>query len=213
MFNGISVLVDNDSWILPYAERLVCMLAQNGYECCLCSKHSEVPVGDICFMLGCTKIVSDEILERNRFNMVVHESDLPKGKGFAPVSWQILENKDVIPVCLIEAGSDVDSGDVWLKGYIELSGTELCDEWRRKQGEISIKLALSFVTEFENLKPIKQKGQASFYSRRTPKDSELDCNKSIEEQFNLLRIVDNNRYPAFFMHKGVKYKLEIYRDE
>ena len=34
--------------------------------------------------------------------------------------------------------------------------------------------------------------------KRTPADSEIDPGKSILEQFNLLRIVDSERYPAFF---------------
>ena len=33
----------------------------------------------------------------------------------------------------------------------------------------------------------------------------------IKDQFNLLRIVDNSRYPAFFIHKNKKYVLKISR--
>jgi len=45
-------------------------------------------------------------------NLVVHESDLPRGKGFAPVKWQILDGKKEIPVCLLETTEQVDSGDI-----------------------------------------------------------------------------------------------------
>ena len=34
-------------------------------------------------------------------------------------------------------------------------------------------------------------------------------NKTIKEQFNLLRIVNNQEYPAFFEIDGRKYKLTI----
>ena len=34
-------------------------------------------------------------------------------------------------------------------------------------------------------------------------------NKTIKEQFNLLRIVDNNYYPAFFEYNGYRYKIQI----
>lgn len=212
MFNKVSVLVDNDSWILPYATKLVESLKVEGIKCKLYRKHNDVASGDICFMLGCTKIVKDEVLKKNRFNLVIHESDLPKGKGFAPVAWQIIEGMDSIPVCLIEAGSNVDSGDIWLKDVIKLDGTELCNEWRAKQGEISIKLALKFVANFLELKNQKQEGAPSFYARRTPNDSELDIDKSINEQFSLLRTVDNVNYPAFFYRNGIKYKLLIEKE-
>ena len=48
-----------------------------------------------------------------------------------------------------------------------------------------------------------------FYSKRNKKSNELDVNKSIEEQFNLLRVVDNERYPAHFNLNGHTYVLKI----
>ena len=55
----------------------------------------------------------------------------------------------------------------------------------------------------------KQEGVESFYPKRGPKDSELDVNKTIKEQFNLLRTTDNKAYPAFFEMKGETYILKI----
>ena len=46
--------------------------------------------------------------------------------------------------------------------------------------------------------------------RVTSEGSELDINKSIKSQFNMLRVVDNERYPAFFSHKKKKYIIKIY---
>ena len=37
----------------------------------------------------------------------------------------------------------------------------------------------------------------------------LDPNKTIVEQFNLLRIVDNDRYPAYFNWLGQDYIMKI----
>jgi len=44
-------------------------------------------------------------------------------------------------------------------------------------------------------------------------DSELDAHKTIEEQFNLLRISDNDRYPAYFTKHGFRYILKIYKED
>ena len=213
MFKTVSILVDNDSWILPYAENLADLLTENNYISFVYRVAEAIPLGDICFMLGCTKIVPNEILALNKYNLVIHESDLPQGKGFAPMTWQILEGRKHIPVCLIEAASEVDSGRIWLRENIDLDGTELCADWRRKQGEISVQLAYRFVKEFKSLTPETQTGNSSFYSRRKPSHSKLDINKTIEEQFNLMRVVDSKRYPAFFEINGTKYKIEISRDE
>jgi len=213
MINNITVLVDNDSWILPYAEKLVSKLTQLGKSAKLIRYHEDVEDGDVCFFLGCTKIAKETLLNKNKHNLVVHESDLPKGKGFAPVAWQILEGKNEIPVCLIEAGHEVDSGDIWLSDIIKLSGTELAVEWRELQGNISIKLALRFVREYSTLNAIKQSGKSTSYPRRRPNDSQIDLDKSFRNLIPLFRVVDNNDYPAFFEYKGCKYKLEISKYE
>ncbi len=213
MINTITVLVDNDSWILPYAESLVEELINLGKRAKLARHHNDIDDGDVCFLLGCTKIVSQNILDRNKYNLVVHESALPSGKGFAPIAWQILEGKNEIPVCLIEADSKVDSGNIWLTDVIKLTGTELSSEWRVLQGNISIKLSLQFVTEYEHLTAKRQEGIETFYPRRTPYDSKLDLNKKFSELIPLLRVVDNNDYPAFFEFEGCKYKLEISKYE
>ena len=48
----------------------------------------------------------------------------------------------------------------------------------------------------------QQVGESTYYKRRHSSNSEIDLNKTIHEQFNLFRIVDNELYPAFFLHQG-----------
>lgn len=209
MDKKISILVDNDSWILPFAERLRDDLNILNFDTNIIRDEKDIAEGWICFMLGCTKVVSASELRKNEYNLVVHESALPQGKGFAPLTWQILEGSSSIPFSLIEAADEVDSGDIWLSDILELNGTELCDELRQLQGEKTVDLCLSFVKNYPNLKPRKQSGKSSIYSRRRPNDSRLDINSTIAEQFNLLRVCDNTRYPAYFEHLGYEYELRI----
>ena len=49
--------------------------------------------GDVCFYLSYEKIVTKKTLEKYKNNLVVHASDLPKGKGWSPMSWQISRGK------------------------------------------------------------------------------------------------------------------------
>jgi methionyl-tRNA formyltransferase len=210
IIENITILVDNYSWLLPYTEQLVTELSID-YKCQLVRNAQDIPQGKFCFLLGCMQIVSDDILVRNQHNFVVHESALPLGKGFAPMSWQILEGENSIPVCLLEASNKVDSGKVWLVDTIKLNGSELHDDWRAKQGEMTMKLVKNLLNNIDKITPKTQMGASTFYSKRTVKDSELDINKSLSEQFNLLRIVSNQDYPAFFIKDGIKYKLEISR--
>lgn len=205
----IHILVDNDSWIIPYAERLTREIAAMGFAARFVREAENIENGWLSFLLGCTQLVSNEILLRSEHNLVVHESDLPKGRGFAPMAWQILEGKTRIPISLIEAVDGVDEGMVWLKDEIVLEGHELCHEWRNLQGMKTVELCRRFVEDFEHLDPQTQTGEPTYYPRRRPADSELDITRSIEEQFQLLRVVDNDRYPAYFEKNGTVYELRI----
>lgn len=209
----VTVLVDNNSWILPYAKILCHELTKRDIDVTLVRNQADITEGDICFMLGCSQIVESENLAKSRHNLVVHESDLPSGKGFAPMAWQILEGKSEIPICVLEASGEVDSGAIWLKSTISLTGYELCGEWRVMQGEKTVALCLECVDNYGLIKPQSQTGDTTFYPRRTSKDSELDINKTLADQFDLLRVVSNENYPAFFTLNGKKYRIEIYRDD
>ena len=100
-------------------------------------------------------------------------------------------------------------GKIYLQFSVPLRGNELCDELRQIQGENTVKICYDFFMNKEKIKTFEQIGEPSYFSRRTPKDSELDVNKPISELFNLLRVVDNERYPAFFKFRGRKFKLRI----
>lgn len=205
----VNVLVDNDSWILPYAEKLVHWSVEQGLTINFVRHQDELIESDFSFFLGCTKIVSPINLRKSSLNLVVHESALPQGKGFAPVAWQILEGKTEIPICLIEAVEVADSGDIWIQDCFTLTGQELYSEWRAKQGEATLRLCCQFLRDYQKITPKKQVGEESFYARRNPKDSQLSLDKSLKEQFDLLRIVDNENFPAIFHYRGKTYKIEI----
>jgi len=206
----IQILVDNPlSWILPYAKELNSKLS-SAHEVKLIHRHDDVEKGDVLCLLACEKIFKN--LKLNKNNLVVHESALPKGKGWSPVTWQLLEGEGRIPVSLIEASSSIDSGDIYNQIFINLDGSELLQEIKHQQGLATEKLILSFINSYPKIIGIPQKGESTFYLRRGPEDSNLDMTKSLDEQFNLLRVCDNERYPAYFIKDNQKYIVKIYKE-
>lgn len=208
----IQILIDNpNSWIVPYAKNLVTEIKKKIHsEVKIIYSHKDVVSGDILCLLSCEKIFKK--LNLNKYNLVVHESDLPKGKGWSPMTWQTLEGKKKITVTLFEASLSIDSGVIYEKINIKTKGDELLDGLRKLQAKVTSKLILNFIDKYPNIIGIKQMGEESFYKKRTKKNSELNVSKTIKEQFNLLRVCDNNRYPAFFYINNVKYLLKIYKD-
>ncbi len=205
----ISVIVDNESWILPYAEKLVQEINQGNDVACLIRNHEDITHGDVAFYLGCVKITPENLLKRHKKNLVVHASDLPKGRGFSPTTWLILAGHNDIPVSLIEAIDEVDAGPIIQQEIMRLQGHELNNEIRHQLGEMHISLCLSYLSSPSIPLGKEQIGEPTFYPRRHPHDSELMPDKTLAEQFNLLRVVDNTRYPAFFYLHGRKYILTI----
>ena len=78
---------------------------------------------------------------------------------------------------------------------------------------VTMKMVKKYIDEFESMIGVPQSGEETFYPRRRQKENELDINKAIAEQFNLFRVVDNERYPAHFYINGKKYILKIYKDD
>jgi methionyl-tRNA formyltransferase len=208
---SLAVLSDQQSWINHYIPGLLLDWLLQGHAVLWAHRPEELRSGDFCFMLGCGQIVPQATLDMFRHTLVVHESDLPQGKGWSPLTWQVLEGKDHIPVTLLEAEDKVDSGKIYAQRWIQLQGHELVDALRHKQAEATISLCHKFVARYPDIVAAarEQEGEESFYPRRGPKDSQLDPEKSIKDQFNLLRVVDNERYPAWFELAGQKYTIEI----
>ena len=211
-FKKVAILTSEGNWFVPYAQKLSLSLKDKGYMPTLFFKHENIDEEfKIVFVLNYYRIIEKEYLNKHKHNLVIHQSNLPKGKGWAPLFWQILKGKNRIPIVLFEAVAGMDEGGIYIKDYVQYKGYELSDELRAKQAQKIKELCLKFLDEYGKLKPKKQKGKPSFYSRRTPEDSELDINKTLKEQFNLLRTVNNEDFPAFFCYKNHKYVLRIYR--
>ena len=206
--NKIQVLIDNpNSWMWDFIDIFTNQLLRKNFTVDVIKTHEEISRGDVLCLFSCNKVLKK--LNLNKFNLVVHESDLPKGKGWSPLTWQVIEGKNKIPITLFEANKNVDSGNIYIKDFIELSGDELINEIREKQALKTFDLVYRFLEKSHKIPPVKQFGEETVYPRRDSTSSELDVKKTLEEQFNLLRVVDNEKYPAFFYYMGSRCVLKI----
>ncbi len=127
----------------------------------------------------------------------VHKSTQPQDQGWSPMTWQVLYDVDCMPITLFEASVSLDSGLIYFQHIIVQEGTELVEKWRALQARATIRLCLYWLSRYAEVigEAQLQQGDASHYHRRCPADSKLDPKRSLAEQFNLLRVVDNQRYP------------------
>lgn len=204
-------LIDkNNDWIKPYAKNFKKKFKNNKYKI----KISDKLFGfskSIVFLLGNTRIVGNNFLRKNLVTLVIHESNLPKGKGFAPVQWQILNNAKKIPIVLFKASEKVDSGNIIFRDKFFVKKTDLNEDIRKSQANSTFKLIKKYLMKYPSIVEKKQYGKSTYFKKRTKKDSKLNLKKSLLSQLNLLRIVDNKKYPAYFNYLGKKFTIKIYK--
>lgn len=167
--------------------------------------------GDFLFLISCSEIISKEIRDRYPHVLVIHASDLPKDRGWSPHIWAILDGANELTVSLLECADPVDSGDIWHQERIELTGTETFDEINALLFDAELRLMDWALEHRSTVQPRPQEGEPSYRPKRTPADSQVGPGQSLAEIFDLLRVCDPDRYPAFFEHRGAKYALSIRR--
>ena len=209
----ITLLSDGGSWINAFLPDLIAALWQRCHSVRWVHTPAALCPGDVCLLLSCGRLLSPEQLSLHRHNLVVHASALPKGQGWSPMTWQILEGASSIPITLFEAVADLDAGFIYQQQKIPLHGDELVEEWRLLLAQATSDLCLAWFDRYEEVvsSAQPQQGEASHYRRRRPADSQLDPESSLSDQFNLLRVADNTSYPAFFIWKNKRYELFIRR--
>lgn len=193
-----------DTWTKSHAD---------GHEIELLDRKQKLSGGNILFLISCHEIIDSELRGNYDVVLVIHASDLPFGRGWSPHIWQILEGKNRFKVTLLEAAELVDSGDIWAQRELLLEGHELFDEINSKLFAVELELMDFAVANFGRVTPRKQEEcGATYFLRRTPDESRLDPNGTLAEQFDLLRVSDNKRFPAYFDLRGHRYYVQLSKD-
>ena len=196
--------------INPYLKKLKGSLELD-HSVSIVRSPEQVTKGDLLFMVSCSVLVDRKTIENFTHAMVIHASDLPKGRGWSPHVWELLNGADKITVSLLDADAKIDCGDIYTKITVDIPKSALWDEINELLFSAEIQLIQFAIENFDNLQKYPQSSAiaATYYPKRNPKDSEIDPNKPISEQFDLLRVCDPNRFPAWFYHRGAAYKIIV----
>ncbi len=195
-----------NSYLLPWVQ------AQIGrHEVDLVRRKSELKGGDILFLISCSELIHASDRANYQASLILHASDLPKGRGWSPHIWQLVQGADLITLSMLEAENKVDSGKIWMQTCIDIPKHALWDEINHLLFTAEVQLIDYAVQHFGRVSPKDQTDaeQASYFRKRSPQDSQIDVNKSIAEQFDLIRVCDPNRFPAYFEYLGHRYFLKL----
>ena len=205
--NSIDICVERSSWIIDYLDLLIEKLIGMRVNVSLSCSHYHRSEFKNRVLLGYTKIIEKEYLNTDTNWMVVHESDLPEGKGWSPMTWQVIEGRNRIIGTLFSPNEKVDDGKILSKASIEVDDIKNVDEMRRYQIKLTAKLILIYfnILPKEEIQKDENK-KVSMYRRRCKDDSYIELS---QKEQNLLKTIDNIKYPLWTKVNGVETKLII----
>lgn len=201
---------DTNHPVIPYLSEWM-QSKKSMHDIQIVQKASQLSSGTILFLISCQEIITKEIRRKYEETLVLHASDLPKGRGWSPHIWEISRGANHITLSLLEAADQLDSGRIWKKIHIAIPKHALWDEINNRLFTAEISLIDFAIENFGHVEPKVQDRDvvATYYGKRTPSDSKLDVHKSIAEQFDKMRVCDPIRFPAYFDHLGNRYKIKL----
>lgn len=149
-------------------------------------------------------IIPENIFE-NFECVVFHITDLPYGRGGSPLQNLILRKIYTTKISAIRVEKGLDAGKIYLKKdfYIGLGSAE----------EIFIESSKIIFNTIENiveqkLVPQDQQGDAVYFKRRNPEESDISCAelKNVDDTYDFIRMLDGEGYPKAFLKMG-KFKI------
>jgi methionyl-tRNA formyltransferase len=184
---------------------------QGRHKVDLVRSKSDLGGGDLLLLISCSEIMTESDRSSYAKTVVIHASDLPIGRGWSPHIWQIIGGATEITVTLLSAENEVDSGAIWKKVKVNIPKDALWDEINQALFEAELDLMDFAIENCDVIKPTPQSAviQATFFAKRTPANSRIDPGRSIQEQFDLIRICDPDRFPAYFELHGHKYFIRL----
>lgn len=205
----ISIICSDDRHpVRPHLDHWAA-LHGNDHEISIIRKPSELIGGDILFAISCSDILRPAHRELYRHALVVHASALPRRRGWSPHMWAILEGEENITVSLLTADDPVDSGLIHHQTQFSVAPHFTLAEINASLFAAELALMDWALDHIDHAPPREQVGAISYCRKRTPADSRIDPASSIAAQFDLLRIADNDRFPAYFDLHGHRYTLTL----
>jgi methionyl-tRNA formyltransferase len=147
--------------------------------------------------------VPDEILEAAEC-ICFHMTDVPYGRGGSPLQNLICRGHDDTRVSALRMVEEMDAGPVYLKRDLSLSGS--AQEIYERTSRLVYEMIAEIITE--EPEPVAQTGPPTTFRRRTPDQSALPQDASIQGVYNHIRMLDAETYPtAFIDHSGLRLEF------
>ena len=137
----------------------------------------------------------------------IHASLLPRWRGAAPIQRAIEAGDKKSGVTIMRVDEGLDTGDMLLKGEVEIDENTTGAVLHDKLAEIGKDLILQALRNIDSLKPEKQDDSLACYAKKLEKsEAKLDFYRPADELERKIRAF--NPYPgAYFEYNGERFKV------
>ncbi len=173
---------------------------------------------DVVFCLGWRTLIPMEVLECAPWGgIAVHDSLLPRLRGFAPSNWGLILGHGQLGATLFQLTDSVDAGDIYFQKAITPEPTESYESIQSRIAETSVELFDRFLDSARAGSLVAQKQShtnATFTCARSPADGEIDWNTSSQSISRLIRALAPPAPSAFtYLHGSQLFIVEAYHVE
>lgn len=155
------------------------------------------------------------VLEAYSFGCLnLHASLLPRWRGAAPIQRAVEAGDDKSGVTVMQVAEGLDTGDMLLKGEVEITSTTTGGELHDKLALVGADLISAVLSDIKSFTPQPQPQDGACYAAKIDKsECKLDFNQKADVLCRKIRAF--NPYPAmFFEYGGERFKvLEAHKAE
>ncbi len=138
--------------------------------------------------------------------VIFHMTDLPFGRGGSPLQNLLARKIYETKISALRCVEEMDAGPIYLKKPLSLHGS--AEEIYLRTSRVVEDMIVEMIGKQPD--PVPQQGQATIFKRRTPQQGDLTSYQSIEDVFDMIRMLDADGYPNAFLEIG-SLRLEFSR--
>jgi methionyl-tRNA formyltransferase len=156
---------------------------------------------DLCLCPGWSQIIEEQVLEIPSEGFVgFHSSNLPRGRGGAPVNWSIIHGQDRLWLSMFSYTSGIDAGDVIRQQAVPIEHRDDVATVLDKLAVASFDILDDVRDQFEDgtVDPSPQDlGDAAYRPRRQPQDGLVDWRWPADRIYDWVR-AQTRPYPGAY---------------
>lgn len=138
--------------------------------------------------------------------IIFHMTDLPFGRGGSPLQNLIMRGIYETKITALRCVEEIDAGPIYLKKPFTLFGS--ASEIFLRATKVIEEMIVEIVKKLPE--PKSQIGDPILFKRRKPAEGNLDKAESLDQIFDLIRMLDADGYPRAFIDIGC-FRMEFSR--